>query len=158
MTRYFSPRVFRRLSDSRGVHLVEAAIITPLLLLLTLGIVEFGSAFWVWLSLENGASQSMRFAVTGNQMGETSREESVKTTMRQATPGLTIDDAAFTFSHLPAGGSTWAGGIGGPGDIGKVTVNYTWELMTPLIQLFFDQGTITFTVESAMKNESRFEE
>jgi hypothetical protein len=34
-----------------------------------------------------------------------------------------------------------------------VTITYTWDLYTPLIRPFFDDGRITFVVESAMKNE-----
>ena len=46
--------------------------------------------------------------------------------MRQATPTLTIPDGAFTFSTCRVGGSAWVGGTGGPDDIEKVTVDYTW--------------------------------
>ena len=76
--------------------------------------------------------------------------------MRQATPTLTIGDNMFSFSHLPPGASTWVSGTGAENDIGKVTVTYTWNLMTPLIRPFFTNGQIVFRVESAMKNERRF--
>ena len=157
MTRPFTHHLSRRLRDSRGTSLVEAAIITPLLLLLTFGIVEFASAFWVWLALQNGASQGTRYAVTGLQESGLSREESIKAAMRQATPSLTLGDEVFDFSHLPPGGAGWAGGAGGPNDIVKVTVNYVWTPMIPLLSPFFPAGQITFAVESAMKNEGRFD-
>ncbi len=76
--------------------------------------------------------------------------------MRDATPTLTLDDGAFTFNHLAQGGTTWLGGIGGPDEIGKVTVNYSWSLMTPLMRPFFPNGQASLRVESAMKNEGRF--
>jgi hypothetical protein len=154
----------RRSHGERGANLVEAAILTPLLLLLTFGIVDFASLFWVYLSLENGASQATRYAITGNQLDDPSspgtllsREASIRETMRQATPNLTIPDGAFSFSHIPSGGSGWVNGSGGPGDVEKLTVTYTWTPLTPLIRPFFPGGQITFRVESAMKNESRFE-
>ena len=78
--------------------------------------------------------------------------------MRNATPTLTIADDAFTFTHLPTGGATWAAGSGGPNDIGRITVNYTWAFYTPLVRPFFPNGEIMLKVESAMKNERRFEE
>lgn len=133
--------------------MVEAAIITPLLLLLTLATVDFASLFYVYLALQNGVSQATRFAVTGNLVPDESREGSIRIAMRQATPTLTLDDSAFTFSHLPPGGSSWTSGVGGPDDVGKVTIDYTWHLMTPLLRPFFANGEIHFTVESAMKNE-----
>lgn len=157
-------RLFARLADATGVNLVEAALVTPLLLLLTFSIVDFACVFYVYLALENGVSQATRFAITGNQLDDPDnpgqrlpREDSIKMTMRQATPTLTIEDAAFTFSHIPEDGNTWSGGVGEPDDIAKVTVNYTWTIFTPLIRPFFDNGQVTLTVESAMKNEGRFE-
>jgi hypothetical protein len=48
-------------------------------------------------------------------------------------------------------------GAGGPTDVEKVTVRYEWDVMTPLMAVFFEGGQIAFTVESAMKNEGRFE-
>ena len=61
-------RKLRRLGDSKGANLVEAAIITPLLLLLTFSIVDFAAMFYCYLALEHGVSQATRFAITGQQM------------------------------------------------------------------------------------------
>ena len=61
-----------------------------------------------------------------------SRVDSVKTAMRQATPTLTIPDGAFSFSHRPSGPTgVWTAGPGGPTEIDKVTVGYTWNLFCP---------------------------
>jgi hypothetical protein len=164
MTRYFSHRVFSRLSDCKGANLIEAALILPMLLLLTISIADFGTLFYVHLALENGVSQATRYAVTGNLMddplnpgGKLSREDSIKTVMRQTTPTLTISDSAFTFTHRVPGGGAWLGGSGGPGDIGKVEIGYTWKFLNPLLWPFFTNGQITLTADSAMKNESKFQ-
>jgi hypothetical protein len=164
MRRHFSHRVFRRLSDSKGTSLVEAALLTPLLVLLTISIADFGSLFYVYLALENGASQASRYGVTGNLMDDPlnpgtplSREDSIKLAMRQATPTLTINDSAFTFTHMAPGGGAWLAGSGGANDIGKVSINYTWPLFNPLLWPFFTGGQITLKVDSAMKNEPRFQ-
>jgi hypothetical protein len=141
------------LRDTCGTNLIEAAILTPLLLLLTFAIAEFGSLFYVYLSLESGVSQATRYAVTGRSRAGQTREQSIKWAMRHSTPTLTIPDGAFTFSHMKPGTSAWEGGSGGASDIGKVTVRYNWEFMTPLIRPFFDSGRITLVVESAMQNE-----
>ena len=144
--------------------MLEAAIITPLLLLLTFSIVDFGALFYVYLALENGVSQATRYGVTGNVMPDPSdpatplsRVDSIKTAMRQATPTLTINDADFAFSHRPMGGGAWLGGVGGPNEIEKVTVNYTWTLFCPMLWPFFPNGQINLTVDSVMKNEDRWQ-
>jgi Flp pilus assembly protein TadG len=154
-------RNLRRLGDSKGANLVEAAIITPLLLLLTLSIVDFASMFYCYLALEHGVSQATRFAITGQQMSSggspIGREASIKAAMRDATPTLNIPDSAFTFSFMPVNGSSWSSGLGGANDVGRVTVNYTWSFMTPLIRPFFTNGQINLRVQSTMKNETVFQ-
>ena len=60
-----------------------------------------------------------------------------------ATPTLNIPDGAFTFEHMAVGGTTWLGGTGGPDEIEKVTITYTWPLMTPLLRPFFPAASCT---------------
>ena len=150
--------------DTRRTNLMDAAIITPLLVLLTLAMVDFGALFYVDLALENGISQASRFGVTGNLMDDPahpgtrlSRVDSIKTAMRRAMPTLTLAESAFRFNHMAVGGSSWQAGTGGPGEIEKVTVDYTWDILTPIMRPFFTHGQIHFTVDSAMRNEARFQ-
>jgi len=155
-------RYIKRLKDATGATLLEAAIITPLLLLLTFSIADFGGLFYVYLALENGVSQATRQAITGNTVNgpsgaPLSRDAAIKAAMRDATPTLNIPDGAFTFEHMAVGGTSWLSGTGGPGEIEKVTITYTWPLMTPLLQPFFAGGQLSMKVESMMKNESRFQ-
>lgn len=135
--------------------MIEAAIITPLLMTLTFVLVDFSVIFFVYLALESGVSQATRYGVTGNVMGGLSREESIKAAMRDATPTLNIDDAAFTFTHMTGGGGGWVGGTGGPDDIEKVSINYSHEVL--VLRPLFPGGRLNIRVESAMKNEGRFE-
>ena len=154
-------RNLRRLGDSRGANLVEAAIVTPLLLLLTLAIVDFASMFYAYLALEHGVSQATRLAITGRTMNDPdgnalNRQDSIKHMMRESTPTLTIPDSAFSFSFMAPRATSWSGGLGGPGDVGRVTVNYTWEFMTPMVRPFFTGGQLNLIVQSTMKNEAVF--
>ena len=59
--------------------------------------------------------------------------------------------------YLPDGEDDWVDGTGQPGDIVKARIDYTWDILTPLMQPFFENGQIHLVAESAMKNESRFE-
>ena len=145
-----------RWKSARGANLVEMAAVIPLLLLLTFAIIDFSTLFYVYLSLENGVSQATRYAVTGQVMNDPanpgnnlSRDNSIKLAMRNATPTLTIPDSAFSFYDV----TTSASGTGGPGDIIRVSIQYVFVPMTPLIRPFFTNGQITFTVSSTMKNE-----
>ena len=158
MRRRFSQRIVKLLRDSAGTNMIEAAVIAPLLLMLSFAIVDFGSIFYVYLALENGVSQATRLAVTGNQLNDPStglplsRADSVMLAMRKATPTITLNDSAFSFSFLS--GTSFVPGFAGAGQVGKVSVTYTWNIMTPLLRPFFTNGQIQLTVNSAMKNES----
>jgi len=149
-------RLVRTLRSAKGSTLVEAAFITPLLLLLTFSIVDFGGLLYVFLALENGASQATRYAVTGTAPVGVTREDAIRDAMRQATPTLYLPDAYFSFDHLVPGGTVWQSGVGGEDDIGRVTVSYPWSIMTPLIRPFFTGGQININVQSSMKNEKKF--
>ena len=94
-----------RLRSARGSTLIEAALITPLLLLLTFSIVDFGALLYIYLSLESGVSQATRFAITNTATPGMTREQSIMAAMRTATPTLTLPDSAFTFSFMPPGAS-----------------------------------------------------
>jgi hypothetical protein len=153
MARYHQERFIRRLGDSTGQSLLESAIITPLLLFVTFGIVDFGWLFYSNLALESSVSQAVRYAITGRSMDGLSREDSIKAVMREAAPGLTIEDDDFRFSHLVDG--EWVDGMGTAGDIEKLTVTYSHRIL--VLTPFFRDAAIDLQVESAMKNEERFE-
>jgi hypothetical protein len=86
------------------------------------------------------------------------REGTIKAVMKEASPTLDVDAMTFSFTHMAPGGSSWSSGAGGPGDIGRVTVEYSWEPITPILDHFLDNGMMTMKVESAMKIEPKWEE
>ena len=137
--------------------MIEAAIVMPLILLVCFSVAEYGLIFYVNLTLQNGVSQATRYGITGQLMPGENRAGSIRAAMRNATPTLTIPDSAFTFQHLPPGGSEWIGGTGGPDAIEKVTVEYDWLILTPMMRPFFTDDHVHFRVESAMKNESQIQ-
>ena len=151
-------RSLKRWESARGQNLVEAALIVPAFLLLTFGLIDFGTTFYIYLALENGVSQATRYAVTGQQMDDPAnptgpklpRDVSIKMAMRQATPTISIPDSAFSFYNVTKS----TAGSGGPGDVIRVRVDYTVSLFTPLLRQFFTNGQLTLSVFSTMKNEN----
>ena len=57
------PRWLRWRRDDRGTALIEMAFTLPLLLLISIGIIEFGRAFQTWQILTNAAREGARVAV-----------------------------------------------------------------------------------------------
>lgn len=59
-------QVFRRLRrDKQGAQLVEFAILLPILLLLVIGIFEFGRSYFTWIIITNSAREGARAAAVG---------------------------------------------------------------------------------------------
>ena len=52
-----------RIKSERGAALLEAAITLPMLLLVAVGIFEFGRAYQTWQILTNAAREGARIAV-----------------------------------------------------------------------------------------------
>jgi hypothetical protein len=85
----------------------------------------------------------------GNAGSSLSREDSIKSAMRQATPTMSIADDEFTFYNITTGAS----GTGGPNDIIRVTVDHDWKLLSPVLWPFFAADKIRITASATMKNE-----
>ena len=65
MTRFAFHLDIRRLRDCSGQSMIEAAFITPLLLLLTFAIVDFAALLYVHLALQNGVARPRATASPG---------------------------------------------------------------------------------------------
>ena len=53
----------RTLSGERGSQIIEASLVLPLLLLVVLGILDFGLLFWRFESVTNAAREGARVAI-----------------------------------------------------------------------------------------------
>jgi Flp pilus assembly protein TadG len=63
-------RVLRRGRDERGTSLTEFALVLPLLLLLLLGMVDFGKALNYWMEETHLANEGARLAAVNNWPGK----------------------------------------------------------------------------------------
>jgi Flp pilus assembly protein TadG len=64
--------------DQRGVALVEFALVLPLLLLLLLGMLDFGKAFNYWLDETHLANEAARWAVVNKNPGPGSLQQYIQ--------------------------------------------------------------------------------
>ena len=147
-----TPRRVRRWSH--GAALAETGIILTLLIPITFAVMDFAGILYAFQAMQNGVSQATRYAVTGNHGTDgsgaaLSRDDSIRQAMRAATPGFEIADNAFTFYNVSKGTPD----SGGPKDIIRVTVAYDWQLLTPFLRPFFQNGYVTIRVASTMRNE-----
>lgn len=143
---------YARTTSERGQALLEVALTLPLLLLVAVGIFEFGRAYQTWQILTNAAREGARIAVLpGTDDGAV--EERVQEYLEA---GLIPDpdDADVTIDR----DTTVAIGAG-TASASRVDVSYpfTFIVLQPVAQLVVSGSTVgaplTMTTSATMRNE-----
>ena len=131
----------RQLRDERGASAVEFAFIVPLLILLVLGIAEFGHAFQVQGTLSAAAREGVRVMALQND------PTAAKAAVRNASTSLdpTITDAEISIKLV---GST--AGTCPATDAGNTAVSLTITYPMPFLTDFFGSG-LTLTGTGVMR-------
>lgn len=136
----------------RGSAFVEFALVSPLLLLLMFGVLDFGRLFFTELTIQHALREAGRFAVTGNHLpnpggGSWPRVYSIKQVAQQSAAGLDLTNIKITSVR---GGTNHAGG---PSDTVTISLTTSLKLLTPLVADFFPQGASKITASTTFKNE-----
>jgi Flp pilus assembly protein TadG len=140
----------KRIRSEKGAALIEAAITVPIILLISVGIFEFGRAYQTWQVLTNAAREGARLAViTG------STDAAVTTRVRDymlagALPNYAT--AAVTIQRNVA--------LTGPDTGSSITIDYPFQFMVlnPVVRLVTPANTttgapITMKSSALMRNE-----
>ena len=129
--------------EERGQTLVELAVALPVLLLLLLGIFEFGRLLQSWVTIEHAVSEAARLASTGSGYESGDREERVAARAREASAGIGIADGADSSapgyfrvvirSSQSGPDPLEANNAGGANDFVRVEIYYNHPLVTRLL-------------------------
>jgi Flp pilus assembly protein TadG len=87
-------------SHERGAAAVEFALLAPILIMVLLGIMEFGRAYNVQMSLTNAAREGVRSMAINNS--QTEALSATKGAAEAVTPMLEDSDISFAFQDVPA--------------------------------------------------------
>ena len=148
----------KRLKTERGAALLEAAITVPIILLISVGIFEFGKAYQTWQVVTNASREGARLAVI---------EGSTDTDVRaRVNAYLTAGGLAGPNTPLPDGLSdakipinrTIALTASGTGTLVEVDFPFHFMVLNPVIRLIAPnddtgQGELTMVAKSVMRNE-----
>jgi Flp pilus assembly protein TadG len=142
----------RRIKSERGAALLEAAITIPMLLLVSVGIFEFGRAYQTWQILTNAAREGARIAVLP---GYTAADVQDRVTqyVRQGIGDNTVTPTVvLTPVSIDPPGATPAF----PAAQVTVTMTHTYLLMGPVSGLLGggSWSSITLAARSTMRIES----
>jgi len=126
----------------RGAAAVEFALVLPILLLLVLGISQFGITFSQWLEMEHAAREGARWGSLGYPRGTTSNDQTIRGKVYAAAPGLSprLADANVAVSPVDPANHQ--------GDPVIVTVTYDTPLL-PLMGTFFGETGPTFELTAS---------
>ncbi|MDN3934952.1 TadE/TadG family type IV pilus assembly protein [Arthrobacter sp. YD4] len=114
-------------SNERGAVAVEFALLAPVLVMLLLGIMEFGRAYNVQVSLSSAAREGVRvMAITNNPTGA---KTAVKNAAVAVQPGLTDTNITVTPNVCTSGTQV------------TVKVSYTLSTLTGIAGPFPLEGT-----------------
>jgi len=123
--------------DNRGTQLVEFAIVLPILMLLLVGIMEFGRAFFSWVVITNGAREGARYGAIGKSSSE------ITARVVDTTTGM--EPSLITVSTTNAQGT--------PGTSVTVQVTYSLQIITPMMAAFFPSNPYPLTNTATMRLE-----
>ena len=148
-------RICKRLGGEQGTALLETAMTLPLLLLVSVGIFEFGRAFQTWQVLTNAAREGARLAVMpGAAAG------AVDARVKSYLTSGQLDNVANATVVIDPDATVDIGG-GATATASLVTVTYPFEFMVlqPVASLLVS-GTkvgdpIVLTATATMRNESQ---
>lgn len=132
------------MSEKRGQALVEFALVVPLVLLLALGIVEFGRAWNAHQVLTDAAREAARTAVVDD---DRVTEDSVILVVRHALhrASLDADRAEITVSG-------WRGGRGTPATV-DIAYSHTLGWISALLGWTGSDAVAVLKTSFSMRNE-----
>jgi Flp pilus assembly protein TadG len=139
--------------NERGAALLEAAITIPMILLISVGIFEFGRAYQTWQVLTNAAREGARYAVIDG-----TSDADVRTRVNNYLSGgglNTLSDSNITIDRtVPFTGTATCPPCGS-----RVSLAYPFQFMVlnPIVQMVTPASTtgapITMAAASLMRNE-----
>ncbi len=142
--RIIGQRIGRASRRASGQALVEFALTLPLLLLLVIGLVEFGRAWNAFQVITDAAREGARTAVIADPA---ITEDSVYGTIRSALAraALEADSAKISLAGVDAA-------TGQPARV-EIQYPYRFTFLSPFMSWVGDRETVTLTTVSVMRNE-----
>lgn len=139
--------LLNRTANEGGQDLIEYALVLPLLLLVMLGIMEFGILFWNYNTIANAAREGARAGIIPGATPEQVRERAL-----DSLAGLNPDLLDTTEGVNP----TNINGIVFDTDANTIEVKvvYNTRLITaPMLSVVDDGGAITLRAVATMNRE-----
>jgi Flp pilus assembly protein TadG len=145
---------FNKPGSERGTALLETAIALPLVLLVSVGIFEFGRAFQTWQILTNAAREGARVAILPNPVAG-----AVETRVRGYLTDGQLGNAASAVVNVNRNAVIDVGGTNATASIVTVLYPFNFVVLNPVARLVVRNSTlggapITIMASAQMRNEA----
>jgi Flp pilus assembly protein TadG len=152
------PAVRTRRDGERGAAAVEFALLSPLLLILVFGIIDFGLAMNAQIIIGNAVREGARAAALGASYDDTiAAAQKAESGVVGVVPTPTADCKLADGSNCATVGATaWAKGTtnGAPsGATVTVSIMFVYKWITPIQMIPGLSSSLTFTRTSSMRVE-----
>jgi Flp pilus assembly protein TadG len=118
----------KSINNQKGQALVEFAIVLPILIMLVMGILQFGMMLNAYLTIENASREGARAGIVG------STDSQIQTLIIADSP--TLDPQSLTVTITPQQASRQSGGTL------SVRVTYKYKLTVPIISNIFNNAVV----------------
>ena len=142
--------------DARGSTTVEFVLVVPILLFLTVGLLDVARALNAQVVLKSASEEGAHFAM----LNPTAPPSAIQDAARARTAPLAADSIAVTAEYYNAAGATFvpwpstgipASSPGPTGVMVRITVSYPWSAVSALAGQFVSPATRTLTSSSLME-------
>ena len=124
--------------EEKGQSMVEFALILPVLILIIIGIIEFGFLFSGYLALTNASREAVRTVSLG--------ETDVEAIQRAKDVAIILNPAKMNVSISPSAV------IRDRGDSVTATISYDYDFLTPFMEKLFGSN-LQLEAEATMRVE-----
>lgn len=137
--------------SEKGQAMVEFALITPLLILLLCGIIDFGWIYGNQLLLNNASRDTARYmAINYNDTSKTGTSEANKDAAARATFIDRIGASSYMSNSDLTVDSTL---VAGTENRVKITASYPLPILTPLLSTILNKSEMLINAETIMRLE-----
>jgi Flp pilus assembly protein TadG len=145
----------RGLASDRGQALVETALVLPLLLLVAVGIFEFGRAYQTYQVLTNAAREGARLAVLPD-----STTDDVQSRVVAYMQGGALDNYGNATIAVNQNATLSAGATTASASVVTVTYPFSFMVLNPIARLVVTGSALgdtplTLSASAEMRNEAQ---
>jgi Flp pilus assembly protein TadG len=120
----------RRMKKEKGQSLVEFALLLPILLIILIGVIDLGRMYYAYVVITDAAAEGATYAAI-NPNDVTEIENRARSVCGDIAAG--VQSVEVTCPTCPDTAS---------GDIVTVSINYDYIVLTPFMDVLFEEGTV----------------